>query len=124
MNSDLNNYINEYIILCSQLCKHAGDYTKENVARHNNAMKKLCTLKEQLYVDPQLTESVYSALLKSEDTHVQQSAATDCLSLNILINDSVKILRKISRCGNKMSALTAKRALLIHEGKLSPNDPF
>ena len=119
-----NNYVDEYIMLCSQLCKKAEDYTKEKVAKHNIAMRKLTKLKEGMYIDDQLTENVYSILLNCEDGYVQQTAATDCLLLNIHVDTSVEILKKISRGGNRMSAMGAKRTLLIWEGKLSPSDPF
>lgn len=119
-----NNYVKEYIMLCSQMCKMPEDYTKENVKRHNIAMRKLNKLKESIHIDNELTENVYRILLECEDAYVQQTAATDCLQLNIYVDDSVEILKKISRCGDKMSAMGAKRTLLIWEGKLNPRDPF
>ena len=119
-----NDYVDEYIILCSQLCKKAEDYTKEKVAKHNMAMKKIEKLKKHMYLDAQLTESVYSILLNCKDPYVQQTAATDCLLLKIHVDASVKILKSISRCGDRMSAMEAKRTLLIWKGKINPSDPF
>ena len=124
MNTKIANYADEYIVLCSQLCQKAEDYTKEKVAEHNRAMKKLSKLKNDMYKDLRLTESVYSTLLSNEDAYVQQTAATDCLLLNIHVGTSVKILKKVYRCGDRMSAMGAKRTLLIWEGKLSPDEPF
>ena len=120
----INDCVEEYIMLCSQLCKKAEDYTKEKVARHNVAMKKLNKLKKNMYMVPELAENVYRVLLNCEESYVQQTAATDCLMINIHVDASVKILKRISSCGDRMSAMGAKRTLLIWEGKLSPSDPF
>ena len=124
MKSNTNNYVDKYIMLCSQLCKTVEDYANVKVAKHNRAVKKLIKLKEQMYADDELTEKVYKILLSYEDTHVQQSAATDCLRLNIYTNTSVKILKSIIQNGDRMSAMGAERTLLIWEGKLSPDKPF
>ena len=124
MKSNTNNYVDKYIMLCSQLCKTVEDYTNKKVAKHNRAVKKLIKLKEQMYADDELTEKVYKILLSYEDTHVQQSAATDCLRLNIYTYTSVKILKSIIQNGDRMSAMGAERTLLIWEGKLSPDKPF
>ena len=119
-----NNYVDEYIVLCSQLCKKAEDYTKEKVSMHNSAMRRLNKLKKSMYVDNELTKDVYRVLLDCKDTYVQQTAATDCLRLNIYIDLSVSILKKICRYGDRTSAMGARRTLLIWEGKLNPSDPF
>ena len=122
--NNVRSFVDEYILLCTQLCKKADDYTKENVAKHNKAMKKLNVLRKEMYNDIQFAERVYKALLYHPEVYVQQSAATDCLRLNIHTNDSVKILKNICKQGDRMSSMSAKRTLLIWEGKLNPNDPF
>lgn len=124
MELTINNCVDEYVLLCSQLCKNEEDYTKEKVSKHNAAMRKLNKLKKNMNTDSQLTESVYSLLLNCEDIYVQQSAATDCLLLKIHIDTSVKILKKVSRSRNRMLSMEAKRALLIWKGKIGPYDPF
>lgn len=124
MNNELSKIIEKYIFLCSQMCKCADDYTKEKVAKHNKAMKALIQLKKKLHADANLTEQVYAVLLKSKDIYVRQSAATECLSLNIYTEESAKILKEICLQGNRMAAMGARRTLLIWEGKLDPNDPF
>ena len=111
-------------MLCSQFCKEAEDYTKENVANHNKAIKKMNTLKKNIHDNAQLKEAVYGILLSNEDTYVRQSAATDCLLMGIHIDAAVQILKNICKYGDRMSAMGAKRALLIWEGKLDPNDPY
>ena len=124
MKFNTSNYVDEYILLCSRLCKKAEDYTKEKVARHNTAMRRINKLKKSMYMDFELTEEVYKVLLNCEDPYVQQAAATDCLSLNIYVDASLKILKRISLCGDRMSAMGAQRVLLIWAEKLNPNDPF
>jgi len=124
VNSKVDHYVDEYIMLCAQMCKKAEDYTKEKVAVHNKAVQKMHTLQENMRVDPQFAERVYSVLLNSDDAYVQQSAATACLFSNIHIRTAVKILKRIRRRGDRMSAMAAKRNLLIWKGKLSPDEPF
>lgn len=124
MKSKTNSYVDEYIMHCSELCKKVEDYTKEKVAQNNRAVKKLNKLRENMHMDIELTKEVYKILLNYEDIHIQQSAATDCLRLNIYTNTSVKILKSISQSGDRMSAMGAERTLLIWEGKLSPDKPF
>lgn len=124
MNKDLNVFVNEYIALCGQLCKKAEDYTRENVVKHNRAIKKLNSLKKRAHADCDFTEKMYHTLLTYNDMYVQQDAATECLFLGIHIATSLEILKKISRGRERMAAMGAKRALLIWEGKLNPSDPF
>ena len=124
MKYDLNYCVDEYIALCSRLCRKPEDYTKEKVAMHNKCMKKLNALKKDMYTDVQLTECVYSVLLNHKDIYVQQSAATDCLTLNIHISKAIGILKWIIQHGDRMSAMGAKRTLLIWEGKIRASDPF
>lgn len=124
MNNDLNVFVNEYITLCGQLCKNIEDYTKENVVKHNMAIKKLNSLKERAHADSDFAKKLYHTLLTNNDMYVQQDAATECLFLDIHIATSLKILKKISQGKEKMAAMRAKRTLLIWEGKLNPSDPF
>lgn len=124
MNKITIKYVEYYIKLDSQLCKKKEDYIKEKVAKHNKAMKKLLALKEQIKADKYIAEQVYCLLLCCNDTHVRQSAATDCLSLNIHIEESLQILKDICKNGDRMAAMGAERTLLIWEGKLNPNSPF
>ena len=63
MKFNTSNYVDEYILLCSRLCKKAEDYTKEKVARHNTAMRRINKLKKSMYMDFELTEEVYKVLL-------------------------------------------------------------
>lgn len=124
MNNDLNEFVDEYIALCGQLCKKAEDYTRENVVTHNRAIKKLNALKDRAHADRYFAETMYHALLSQNDMYVRQDAATECLLLNIHISTSLEILKEISQGRDKTAALVAKRTLLIWEGKLNPNDPF
>ncbi len=117
-------FFDEYVKYVSQLCKKQEDYTKEKVAKHNKAVKNLLILKKQIKADKIIANEVYDLLLCYDDTNVQQSAATDCLSLNIHIDKSLQILKNVSKNGDTMSSMSAKRTLLIWEGRLNPNSPF
>ena len=124
MNKELSKFVDEYIALCGQLCQKAEDYTRENVATHNRAVKKLNSLKERAHADLNFAEKMYHALLTHNDMYVRQDAATECLFLDIHVATSLEILKKISRGKERMAAMGAKRTLLIWKGKLNPNDPF
>lgn len=116
--------IQKYISLCDLMCKEDADYTTQKVRTHNQAMKKMQSLTRNLSSDISLADNVYAVLLRHEDSFIQQSAATECLSLNIHIEDALSILKQISKKGNRMAAMAAKRTLLIWNGQLNPNDPF
>ena len=96
MNAKADSYAKEYIMLCSQLCKKAEDYTKIKVRKHNKAIDKLNQIREEMSKDQELTEEVYRILLGCEDSYVQQSAASDCLRLNIHVHTKIalKIIKK------------------------------
>lgn len=116
--------VEKYISLCSLQCRNESDYTKKKVKIHNKAVTELRRLVEDICADAQIARNVYERLLHSEDAFVQQSAATDCLTLNIHTGQAVKILKHISKYGNRMDSMTAKRTLLVWSGKLDPNAPF
>ncbi len=116
--------IEKYINLCDMMCKEELDYTKEKVKIHNNAMRKMQNLTKGLRSDILLANKVYAVLLQNKDSFIQQSVATECLSLKIHIEASLSILKNISRKGSRMAAMAAKRTLLIWDGKIDPNDPF
>lgn len=120
----MNRYVDEYVLLCGQLCMTADDYTKQNVKRHNQAMTKMMRLTEQLRDDIPVAVVVYGELLNYENLFVKQCAASDCLSLGIHTDQAVKVLKMICRKGEKMAAMAAKRSLEIWKGKLDPNAPF
>ena len=124
MNYNINYYVEKYVLYCSQLCRDEDDYTKEKVKKHNQAMKSLNKLKEEIGIDIQLKNSVYSMLLNNSDIYVQQSAATDCLNNDIHITESLKILKRISNSRDRMASMEAKRILRIWKGEISPDDPF
>ena len=123
MPNEVKKLVDEYVSLCSKLCQKAEDYTPKNVAQHNKAMGELSQLRQALHASPALAKEVYAGLLTHEDSYVQQSAASDCLSLNIHTKEAVHILKRIKRYGDSMSSMVAKRTLLIWEGKLDPAAP-
>ena len=119
-----DRFVDEYIHLCSELCKDADEYTKERVRRHNQAMRQLIALKTEISKEADAAPDVYSVLLNHPDPFIQQCAATDCLELNIHVKQSVRLLKRIARSRNKMRAMPAKRTLLIWKGKKDPSAPF
>lgn len=124
MNTMAEQYSEKYVYLCSLMCKKAEDYTKEKVATNNKAVKRFVKLRKTIQIDLALSREVYDILLQSNDVYVRQSAATDCLSLNIHVKRAVKILKHISRSSDTMTAMGAKRALLMWQGKLDNSSPF
>ena len=124
MSREIYRYVEKYIELCSLLCKHEADYTKENIKIHNKAMKELNKLIAEISNDIEKAKCMYEVLLSQEDVHIKQLAATDCLNFNIYVKEAVKILKKISTSGNRMASMGAKRTLRIWKGELDPSDPF
>lgn len=124
----MNNVIRlfeDYIKYHSKLCNKREDYySKKNVLIHNKAMRKLIALREEIAADMDTANEVYKLLLSCENIYVQQSAASDCLKLNIHVDQSLQILKDIIENGDRMQSMAAKRMLLIWEGKLDPNSPF
>ena len=116
--------IDQYIGLCDLMCKEESDYTSEKVKLHNKAMKQMQILTQKLSADIDLANKVYAVLLQHEDRFIQQSAATECLSIKIHTKRALCILKEISRKENRMAAMAAKRTLLIWKGKINPHDPF
>lgn len=116
--------IERYVHLCKLMCREASDYTEERVKIHNRAMKEMQDLTETIRSDMSMANKVYAALLEHGDSLVQQSAATECLSLKIHMKPALTVLKRISRKGNRMAAMAAKRTLLIWKGRLNPNDPY
>ena len=116
--------VEKYINLCSLLCKDEEDYSRDRIKIHNKAMAELKRLADEIGADMPLAAKVYETLLYSQDAFIQQSAATDCLQLKIHINQAIKTLKRIQKNGGRMAAMTAKRTLLIWNGKLNPDDPF
>ena len=111
----LEKYVDDYILLCSKLCKDSNDYNRSKVQQNNRAYKKLTRLKLEISKDIATALNVYSILLNDQNVFIQQSAATDCLKLNIHIEESVHVLRNISHSTDRMRAISAKRTLLVWE---------
>ena len=117
-------YVEKYISLCSMLCKSPDDYNKNKVNNHNKAIRKLITLREELSKNDILSYKVYSILLENADIYIRQSAATECLNLNIHIEKSEQLLEYIIQKGERMASMGAERTLKIWRGEIKPTDPF
>ena len=125
MSMSVDEYVNAYRLLCSQLMIASDDFDEKNVQRHNRAMQRLIALQESMKEDGINTVEIYARLLNDEDIGVRQNAAIDCLlDLHIHTKQSLKILRWIGRHGDVAQKADVKRALLIWKGKLRPDEPF
>ncbi|MCL2405531.1 MAG: hypothetical protein FWC92_08295 [Defluviitaleaceae bacterium] len=125
MMSDYQKYIDKYIDLLSQTCYRAEDYGKDSkisTRQHNNAMRKLITLRDVIDADHTLAEKVYSNLLKNDSMRVRHNAASACLNLNINVKESEEILEHISKTGHAMAAIGARRILKRWRGEIGPDD--
>lgn len=84
--------------------KHiASDLIIESVAMttdfktHNKEMKNLRKLLEITSQDKELCNKVYSQLLVNENVVTLLNSASECLQLNIFINESINILKSLSK---------------------------
>ena len=116
--------IDEYVELCSHMCKTADDYTPEKVAENNKVMRRKNELIHSFYTSEVIAKEVYGKLLDHPDAFVRQCAATDCLFQVIHVERALRILKDIRRHGDRMSAMAAKRTILVWKGKLNPDEPF
>ena len=84
--------------------KHiASDLIIESVAMttdfktHNKEMKKLRRLFETISQDKELCIKVYSQLLVNDNAVTLLNSASECLQLNIFVNESINILKALSK---------------------------
>jgi len=120
---DVQVIVDQYIRLCSQLCQKPSDYTKENVRKHNKAMRELLRLTDKIKRSPEIMGAVFSVLLNQSDAYVRQNAATTCLNMGIHTAKAVGILEQISKSKDRMAAMGAQRTLRIWKGELDANSP-
>ena len=86
------------------ICKHIdSDRIIESVSMtsdfktHNKEMKKLDELVKSISQDIGLCEIVYSELLSSENPVTLLNSASECLKINIFVEQAVKTLKLLAK---------------------------
>lgn len=109
--NDSQEYVNRYRELCSEL--NTGT-NKEDIKKHNLAMKKLGNLFHQL--KQQEDKSFALGLLCDEDISVSSIIAAHCLGWGVYKNEAKKVLKKISRTkNNPLIAFDAEMTLKVYQ---------
>lgn len=124
MKRTYDDYVEEYLLLCSRLCKTPADYTAEKVKVHNRAMKSLSSLSDEIVADSEVAESVFAVLLRCDDENVKKTAATTCLHIGVQTEEAVRVLETICQSCNRMAAMGAERVLKIWRGEIAANQPY
>jgi len=119
-----DEYIKKYISLRSKVCVKPEDYTKSKIKTHNKAVLELISLVNEIRKNNDLSEEVFSVLLDNEDIYIQQSAATDCLNLNLHVIKAIEILERVKKKGDRMAAMGAERTLKVWRGEIKSDKPF
>jgi hypothetical protein len=117
-------YIEQYINLCSMLCKEPEDYTKSRVRGHNKAMRELIALDGELSGNAGLLEKAYFELLEDEDIYVQLTVAARCLNLGFHVDRAAEILEFIREKGDGLYCAYAERVLKVWRGEIRGDEAF
>lgn len=89
----IKDYYNSFVDLSLQQCLKTDYVDKQKVKKHNAACYKLKKLKDEMEQHP--SEDVLYALLNHEDDRVKVNAASLCLQLQILVEQTVLTLKRI-----------------------------
>lgn len=81
----------KYVKLCLQL----GDYGRDGVKKHNQAMKELAKIFHELKDDKKRAGNLYKQLMDHNDERVRIMAAAHSLGLNVNLVKAQKTLKKI-----------------------------
>lgn len=101
------DYIEKYIILGKDLNDCT---TKEDVKRHNIAMKNLSKLYKEIELVSDKTFLLL--LLENQNIHLRALVAAHCLGMNIYIPEAKKTLKKIAhQNSNQIMAFNAQATL-------------
>ena len=112
MKTLISDYINEYIELCSSLCKKPDDYKKKsNIKKHNKAMKRLIALRDMINKDTTVATKVYAELLNIDDTYIRLTVAAQCITINVHVLDAVMILKCFCKNGEPWERFLAEKIL-------------
>lgn len=88
----VTDYREQYLICCKDL---NNGFTKEDVKKHNAAMKKLAKLFRLLKNETE--RRFLLELLQNEDKHTRILVAAHCLGLGIYITEAKKSLMLIAK---------------------------
>ena len=121
MNYD--DFFNKYVSLLGKIYKRESDYLEIKTRVHNRAMRQLIALEEELSRNIPMAEKLYFELMKNEDEYIQWHASASCLSLGILVEESLKILDDIIANGDRWMLWHAERTLKIWRGEIRPDQP-
>ena len=88
----MTDYKEQYLLYCKDL---NNCFTKEDVRKHNAAMKNLSKLFYMLKTETE--RSFLSELLQSENKRTRALVAAHCLGLGIYMTEAEKILKLIAK---------------------------
>lgn len=88
----MTDYKEQYLLYCKDL---NNCFTKDDVKKHNAAMKKLAKLFHLLKAEPE--RSFLLELLQNEDKQTRALVAAHCLDLGIYISEAKKILMVLAK---------------------------
>lgn len=97
------DYKKQYLFYCSNLCDCT---TKEDVKRHNAAMKKLSKLYHQ--IESEKDKSFLLELLENENDRTRALVAAHCLGFGVYISKAKKVLSALAE--NKANPILAFEA--------------
>lgn len=107
--NEYNEYINRYILYGSDLNDCT---TKEDVKKHNAAMKKLSVLYHE--VEQLSDKSFLLSLLSNDNIRLRSLVAAHCLGLNVYTSEAKKVLKAIARSkDNPVVAFNAQATLYV-----------
>lgn len=88
----MKDYYSLFVELSLQQCTKNDYANKLKVKKHNAASKKLNKLQDEMKEN--VSKEILYALLNYEDDRVKVNAASFCLQLGILVEQSVLTLKK------------------------------
>ena len=97
------NYKKLYLEYCANLCDCV---TKEDVKRHNNAMKRLSNLYHQ--IEKEKNKDFLLDLLQNENERTKALAAAHCLGLGVYVSEAKNVLSTLAK--NKSNPVLAFEA--------------
>ena len=103
----IKDYKEQYLLYCANLCDCT---TKENVKRHNTAMKQLGKLYHQ--IESEKDKSFLLELLQNESERTKALVAAHCLGLGVYISEAKKVLSVLAESkANPILAFEAQATL-------------
>ena len=111
--SAMNEYISKYRELCLDLNEGVS---KEDIRKHNSAMKKLSKLFYQL--KNQEDKKFVLELLYDDNIQIASLVASHCLGWKVYDREAIKVLKSISKNkSNSVVAFNAKMTLEVYNSQ-------